>query len=114
MWGLGYFNASQKAQGYTMTDISFTPVFRVRLGHGKSLGISLCLNLCSGVSYEWLLTNPPYLTLKLFIIYLISEMPAKIFNSEMEEFLEETILTGLKGRIYDVIVQRKFNQKIKI
>ena len=41
-------------------------------------------------------------------------MPAKIFNSEMEEFLEETILTGLKGRIYDVIVQRKFNQKIKI
>ena len=32
----------------------------------------------------------------------------------MEEFLEETILTGLKGRIYEVIVLRKVNQKIKI
>ena len=32
----------------------------------------------------------------------------------MEEFLEETILTGLKGRIYNLIVLRKINQKMKI
>ena len=32
----------------------------------------------------------------------------------MEEFLEETILPCLKGRIYEVIVLRKVNQKIKI
>ena len=28
----------------------------------------------------------------------------------MEEFLEETILTGLKGRIYEVIVLKKVNR----
>ena len=41
-------------------------------------------------------------------------MPAKIFTSEMEEFLEQLILTGLKGRIYDLIVLRKANQKMKL
>ena len=57
------------------------------------------------------MTNPPCQARN---IYLISEMPSKVFNSEMEEFLEETILTGLKGRIYEVIVLKKVNQKIKI
>ena len=32
----------------------------------------------------------------------------------MEEFLEQLILTGLKGRIYDLIVLRKANQKMKL
>ena len=41
-------------------------------------------------------------------------MPAKIFTPEMEEFLEHLIRTGLKGRIYEVIVLRKANQKIKL
>ena len=41
-------------------------------------------------------------------------MPAKIFTSEMEELLEQLILTGLKGRIYDIIVLRKANQKMKL
>ena len=41
-------------------------------------------------------------------------MPAKIFTSEMEEFLEQLILTGLKGRIYDIIVLRKANKKMKL
>ena len=38
MWGLGYINASQKAQGHTMTDISVTPVGRVGLRNGKNQG----------------------------------------------------------------------------
>ena len=32
----------------------------------------------------------------------------------MEEFLEQLILTGLKGRIFDLIVLRKANQKMKL
>ena len=40
-------------------------------------------------------------------------MPAKVFNPEMEEFLEKTIHTGLKGRIYEVIVEKKTIRNLK-
>ena len=59
------------------------------------------------------MTPPPHLNLT-FYFNFISEMPAKIFTPEMEEFLEHLIRTGLKGRIYEVIVLRKANQKIKL